>query len=301
MLHTKKHRALGIFTLFLLLTTGCNTVNIRSGVLNPQGPVAQKQYDLIMLSIYLMMFIFITVSVLFVIMLVKYRASKLPADYQPPDQKGSKKLEILWTVIPILIVIAIAVPTVKATFDLEKSPSPEKKPLLIEAITADWKWIFKYPEQGIATVNYLHIPADRPIKFKLSSATTMGALWIPELGGMEYTMPGMDMYLYLEADKPGTYLGKNSNYTGRGFSHMNFEVISMKQTDFDHWVQQVKRTAPPMQQRDWDFLMKRKTVQHKITFSSYPKSAILPYQKQPQHINGTTGTDGHSHHHGKEE
>ncbi|WP_044641439.1 cytochrome aa3 quinol oxidase subunit II [Risungbinella massiliensis] len=299
MLKKKNYQAIGLFGLFLLLLTGCSNINVKSGVLNPQGPVAQIQYDLIMWSIILMLIVFVAVMVLFVFMLVKYRASKQPADYQPPDQHGSTKLEITWTVIPILIIILLAVPTVKATFDLEKSPSPEKKPIEIEATSVDWKWIFKYPEQGIVTVNYLNIPADVPVHFKLNAAGSMGALWIPELGGMEYTMPGMDMYLWLEADKPGKYIGKNANFTGEGFTHMDFEVVSMKQADFNQWTNQVKRTAPAMQQGDWNYLLKPSTVGN-MTFSSYPKTAVLPHQRtnKHQHPNGTNtdkNTGGHQH------
>lgn len=298
MLLKAKHRIFGLLALTMLLT-GCSTIDIKSGVLDPQGPVAKTQYDLIIWSISLMIFIIVTVSALFIYMLVKYRAKKLPEGYKPPNVEGNNKLEILWTIIPVIIITLLAVPTVNVLFDLEKSPSPEKEPLVIEATTMDWKWVFKYPEQGISTVNYLKIPADRPIRFKLNSSGPMGALWIPELGGMKYTMPQMDMYLWLEADRPGTYIGKNANYTGEGFTHMDFEVESMEQAKFDQWVKEIKETAPPMEQKDWEALLEQSVV-GEMSFSSYPETARLPHQDPnlQQNPNGTIvekDTGGHQH------
>lgn len=300
MLSHRKKLTVGLLGFFMLLLSGCSDINIKSGVLNPQGPVAEVQYDLIMWSIFLMLFVFVTVTGLFIYMIVKYRASKQPKGYKPPDIHGSKKLEIIWTIIPIFILILFAVPTVQALFDLEKSPSPEKKPMVIEVTSMDWKWVFKYPEQGISTVNYLNIPADVPIQFKLNSSGAMGAFWIPELGGMKYTMSGMDMYLWLEANKPGKYLGKNANFTGEGFTHMEFPVVSMQQSDFDQWANKVKQTAPAMQQEDWNALLKPGTV-GKMTFSSYPKTAVLPHQSSDKQLNpnGTItekNSSGHQHH-----
>ncbi|SFS77742.1 cytochrome aa3-600 menaquinol oxidase subunit 2 [Marininema halotolerans] len=268
---------LAVAGMMMAILSGCEPVKM--GVLNPKGPVAQKQYDLIIWSVVLMSVILIVVFVLFVVILVRFRASKLSKDYEPPDVEGNTFLEIVWTAIPVLIVVALAVPTVTSTFDLEKSPSPNKKPITIEATSAQWKWIFKYPEQGIETVNYLKIPANVPVRFKLSSHDAMNSFWIPELGGQEYTMADMPMFLWLEADKPGKFIGRGNNFSGRDFAKMEFTVEAKKQSDFDSWVDHVKKTAPKQSEKEYKALLKPGTVDLK-TYSSYPKSAEV---KEPNH------------------
>lgn len=269
---------IAFFTMFL---TACE--NQKIGVLNPQGPVAQKQFDLIIWSSILMLFVLVVTSALFVYMIVKYRSRPGDEDYEPPEHEGNKWLEVIWTAVPVIIVIALAIPTVTTTFDLEKSPSPHKKPMTIEVISADWKWIFRYPEQGISTVNYLQIPADTPIQFKLNAMGPMNSFWIPELGGQEYTMPDMEMRLWLEADKPGVYKGKSSSFSGEGFSHMKFDVIASSQKDFDAWVAGVKKSAPAQTKEDFEKLVKPGIVS-KLTYSSYP-DVVLPKDKNKNHMN----------------
>ncbi|MDA8351813.1 MAG: cytochrome aa3 quinol oxidase subunit II [Firmicutes bacterium] len=260
---------LTVVGMLMFFLTGCSS-NIKAGVLNPQGPVAQKQYDLIMWSIILMSVILVVVFTLFVVILIKYRARPENEGYEPPDQEGNRLLEVVWTMIPVIIVIALAVPTVTTTFDLEKSPSPDKEPITIEAESAQWKWIFKYPEQGIETVNYVKIPANVPVRFQLESHDAMNSFWVPELGGQEYTMAKMPMYLWLEADKPGTYLGRGANFTGRDFAKMEFTVEAEKPSDFDDWVKQVKETAPAQSKEEFEKLLEPGTV-GRMTFSSYPE------------------------------
>ncbi|MBS4174845.1 cytochrome aa3 quinol oxidase subunit II [Bacillus sp. FJAT-49736] len=255
-----------IFVSSLFLLSGCDTSKI--AVLNPQGPVAQKQYDLIVYSFWLMMIILVVVLGLFIYMVYKYRAKKLAADYVPPDEHGSKWLEIIWTAIPVVIIIAVAIPTIKANYALEEVPKgyENKKPIVINVTSANWKWIFSYPEQNIETVNYVNIPAGRPVKFQLTSAGTMASFWVPELGGQKYTMPNHSMQLILLADKPGSYEGRNSNFNGEGFAHMDFEVLSQTPGDFDKWVKDVKGTASKMKKSDYNNLLKEGLV-GRMTFT----------------------------------
>ncbi|SDX12711.1 cytochrome aa3 quinol oxidase subunit 2 [Marininema mesophilum] len=269
---------LAVAGMMMAILSGCEP--IKTGVLNPKGPVAQQQYDLIVWSAVLMSIILIVVFVLFVVIMVRFRASKLSKDYEPPDEKGNTFLEIVWTAIPVLIVIAIGIPTVTTTFDLEKSPSPNKKPITIEATSAQWKWIFKYPEQGIETVNYVKIPANVPVRFKLSSHDAMNSFWVPELGGQEYTMADMPMTLWLEADKPGKFQGRGNNFTGRDFAKMVFTVEAKKQSDFDSWVAQIKKTAPKQSEKEYKKLLKPGTVGLQ-SYSSYPKSAEVKNPNMP--------------------
>lgn len=283
-----------IFLTMALLLSGCSS--LKTGVLNPQGPVAKEQYDLIMWSVVLMSIVFIAVIVLFVYMLVKYRAKSSNEDYVEPEEKENKWLEVIWTTIPVVIIIALAIPTVKSTFKLEKSPSPNQKPITIQVTSADWKWIFKYPEQGIETVNYVKIPANVPIRFELNAVGPMNSFWVPELGGQEYTMPGMTMYLWLEADNPGTYIGRSANFSGKDFTHMQFNVHSATQSDFDAWVTKVKKTAPKQTEAMFKELLKPGLVKEQ-TYSSYPDVDVNKLDEKGNPILEPTTP----HHHGAEE
>lgn len=249
----------------LLFLGGCEQL----AVLNPQGPVAKEQYDLIMWSIILLSSIIVIVFALFTIVLIRYREKPENMDYEPPDQHGNTLLEVIWTLFPVLIVIALSIPTVKATYAAEKPPkeSAHLEPVEIYVTSANWKWLFSYEEEGIETVNYLNIPAGVPIQFKLTSVGPMNAFWIPELGGMKYTMDGMIMDHYLQADKPGTYLGRSANFSGEGFTHMEFEVESQTQEEYDDWVKEVKDTAPKLTEEKYNEIIQPGVV-GRMTFSS---------------------------------
>ncbi|AZB44687.1 cytochrome aa3 quinol oxidase subunit II [Bacillus sp. FJAT-42376] len=240
-----------LMSVFLL--GGCSQM----AVLDPKGPVAAQQRDLIMLSIVFMLLIIAVVFVLFVLIIIKYRERPTNMGYEPPEMEGSKFLEIVWTVIPIIIVIALSIPTVQAIYSLEEIPESEhadKKPLVVYATSVDWKWIFSYPEENIETVNQLYIPEDRPIEFRLTSADNMASFWIPQLGGQKYAMSEMEMKLYLQADEPGTYEGRNANFTGEGFTDQRFKVYSQTEQDFAAWVEKSK-SAPKLKEEQYEKLM----------------------------------------------
>ncbi|WP_349410881.1 cytochrome aa3 quinol oxidase subunit II [Pseudalkalibacillus sp. SCS-8] len=259
--------------------TGCSEL----AVLDPKGPVALQQKDLIMWSIGFMLFIVTVVFVLFTLFIVRYRERPENEDYEPPQDEGNKLLEVIWTVVPVLIVIALSVPTVKTIYALEEPPkaTSHKDPLVIHATSVDWKWIFTYPEQEIETVNYLHIPEDRPILFKLTSADSMAALWIPRLGGQEYNMAGMETEIYLQADEPGTYKGRNANFTGEGFAEQKFTVTAQTKEEFEQWVEETQASAPKLTKEKYDRLMlKGHTGKH--TFSSTHLEWV-DHAKQPDY------------------
>ncbi|ALC82816.1 MULTISPECIES: cytochrome aa3 quinol oxidase subunit II [Bacillus] len=237
----------------MLLLGGCSN----AAVLDPKGPVAEQQKDLILLSIGFMLFIVGVVFVLFTIILVKYRERKNSKSKYDPDNEGNTFLEVVWTVIPIIIVTALAIPTVRTIYSLEEAPkvSENEEPLVVYATSVDWKWIFSYPEQEIETVNYLNIPTDRPILFKLTSADSMNSLWIPQLGGQEYAMAGMEMEQYLQADEEGTYKGRNANFNGDGFAEQKFNVNAMEENDFNEWVSQTQGDAPKLTEDMYNYLM----------------------------------------------
>ncbi|MEA0565097.1 MULTISPECIES: cytochrome aa3 quinol oxidase subunit II [Lysinibacillus] len=242
----------------LALLAGCEPLT----VFNPKGPNAETLSNTIILSIITMAFILLVVYVLLAFMLTKYRASKASADYEPPHEEGSHLLEITWTVIPIIIVAFLAVVTVRTTSTVEAQPAgyDDKEPLVIYASSSNWKWHFSYPEQGVETVNYVNIPVDRPIEFKLYSFGPITSFWIPQLAGQKYAMSDMLTTIHLAADEVGSFMGRNSNFNGRGFAEMEFEAQSMTQEDFDKWVADVKAKEAPLTEEKFDELLKAEHV-----------------------------------------
>lgn len=250
----------------IFLLSGCDQMV----VFDPKGPVAESQRDLILYSLIYMAGIIVVVYVAFTIIVVKYRDHpNRKKDSYKPNQHGNKAVEAVWIIIPIIIVIALSIPTVNTLFDLEDPPesSMEKEPLVVYATSANWKWFFSYPEQDIETVNYLHIPTDRAIEFRLASAGSMAALWIPALGGQKYNMAGMQTMLYLQADEPGVYDGLNSNFSGEGFTEQTFKVYAESDDKFKEWVKEKQKTAPKLTQDKYNKLLKPGLVD-RYTFSS---------------------------------
>ncbi|WP_075791398.1 ubiquinol oxidase subunit II [Massilia putida] len=224
---------------------GCNTV-----VMNPTGDIAKQEADLIVVSVILMLLIIVPVMILIIWFARKYRASNTEAAYEP-DWDHSTKLELVIWGAPLLIIIVLGLVTWISTHKLdpyrpldriaEGRPVPATaKPLVIQAVAMDWKWLFIYPEQGIATVNELVVPVDVPVRFKISATSVMNAFYVPELAGMVYAMPAMETTLNAVQNKPIQSVGFSSNYSGAGYSDMRFGYRGVPQGDFDAWVQSVK-------------------------------------------------------------
>ncbi|MEF3309430.1 cytochrome aa3 quinol oxidase subunit II [Paenibacillus sp. GYB004] len=239
-------------------------------ILEPKGPVGAIQKDLIMFSIYFMLAILIVVYGLFAFIVTKYRDRNNfnNKDYKP-DMHGSTKLEIIWTIIPLVIVIALSIPNAQALYALKKPPksSVDKEPLIIHATAVDWKWIFSYPEENIETVNYVNVPEDYPVLFKVTAADSMASFWVPQIGGQIYGMPGMVNDLYLQADEPGEYKGRNSNFTGVGMTHQQFKFVALEEEDYRDWVKETQENAPKLVEETYEKLMLPETVDE-MTFSS---------------------------------
>jgi cytochrome aa3-600 menaquinol oxidase subunit II len=249
-----------------VLLTGCSPEYV---VLNPAGPVGKTELNLIVLSTILVLIVIIPVLILLGFILYRYRDK--PGNTAPymPNWAHSNKLEVVWWGIPIVIVSVLGAVTAKMTFDLTEPPSKNAEPLTIQVTSLDWKWLFQYPGQKVATVNYADIPVGRPIQFVLTADAPMNSFWVPQLGGQEYTMPGMAMNLWLQADKPGVYTGRGANFTGKGFAHNTFTVRAVSQQEFDQWVSQLKQTAPPLTMQEYDKLTKP-SLMGTASYSSFP-------------------------------
>jgi len=245
----------GLSLLLLAALSGCNTVTM-----NAAGDIARQQADLIRVSVWLMLIIIIPVMILTVVFAWKYRKGA-NARYEP-DWDHSTKLELVIWGAPLLIIIALGLITWISTHKLDpyrpldrldaNRPIPAgTKVLEVQVVSLDWKWLFIYPEQGIATVNELVAPVDTPIRFKLSSSTVMNAFYIPTLAGMIYTMPGMETSLHAVINKAGDYKGQSSNFSGDGFSHMKFAFKGTTPADFDAWVAKVKASGNTLGRNDY--------------------------------------------------
>lgn len=234
--------------------TGCEPLM----VLDPKGPQAERQARDIMISIGIMSFIIIVVFAILVFVLIKYRASKMPEDYEPPHIEGNKWVEILCVGIPVIIVAYFSFVSVQSNYIVEATPKAyeDQKPLVVYASSSNWKWHFSYPEEGIETVNYLYVPTDRPLEFKLYSYGPITSFWIPQLGGQKYAMSDMVTTLHLAADEPGEMMGRNANFSGEGFAENMFNVTAMSQKDFDDWVKEVHETADPLTEDKFNELLK---------------------------------------------
>jgi len=231
----------GLFLAPLLWLAGCNTV-----VLNPSGDIAAQQAHLVVVSTLLMLLIIVPVMILICLFAWRYRKSNTSAEYKP-NWDHSTKLELLIWGAPLLIIIVLGLITWIYThlldpyrplsrLDEARPIAAGVKPLEVQVVAMDWKWMFIYPEQGIATVNELVTPIDVPVRFHMTSSSVMNAFYIPALAGMVYTMPGMDTQLNAVMNKVGVYDGFSSNYSGAGFSDMKFKYHGVSQADFDAWV-----------------------------------------------------------------
>lgn len=247
LLSNSSRRLLQGLSLTLLVATlsGCNAV-----LLSPSGDVAVQQRNLIYIATGLMLLIIVPVIIFTCVFAWRYRASHKRDDYQP-DWDHSTRLELLIWAAPLLIIIALGAVTWISTHTLDpyrpldrieagRPVHPDTQPLVVEVVALDWKWLFFYPEQGIATVNEMAAPIDRPIQFRITSSSLMNSFFIPALAGQIYAMPGMETKLHAVANKPGDFEGFSANFSGAGFSQMRFVFKSVSDEGFGKWVAKVK-------------------------------------------------------------
>lgn len=203
-----------------------------------------------------MLIIIVPVILLTLLFAWKYRQSNTEAEYDPEWHHSTALELVIWSV-PLIIVIALGTLTWIGTHKLDPyrpldriSPTqavPEgMKPLEIQVVAMDWKWLFMYPEQGIASVNEVAVPVDRPVRFKLTATSTMSAFYAPDFAGMIYAMPGMQTELNGVINKEGTFKGLNSHYNGAGFSGMTFKMLGLSNEGFDAWVEKAKDSNDPL-------------------------------------------------------
>jgi cytochrome o ubiquinol oxidase subunit 2 len=224
------------------LLGGCNLE-----LLNPRGSIGEQEKSLILIALFVMLMVVIPVICLTLWFAWRYRESNTCAPYAP-KWSHSTRIEIVVWGIPCVIVACLAVLIWDSTHKLDPYRPLESKvrPLQVDVIALNWKWLFIYPEYGVASVNQLAIPVGTPVNFRLTAESMMNAFFIPQLGSMVYTMAGMQTRLHLLADTPGVYLGQSAAYSGAGFSDMHFKTLATSREDFDAWIGQARASAQPL-------------------------------------------------------
>jgi len=217
----------------LLLLSGCNR-----GILDPVGPIAAQEKQLLINSTAIMLAIIIPTMIATVAFAWWFRRGNKKATYRP-DWEYSGAIELVVWAIPAMTIMLLGGITWIGSHDLDPGkPLKSNVPALkVDVVSLDWKWLFIYPDQGIATVNQLVVPAGTPVSFRLTSATVWNAFFVPQMGTMIYTMPRMTTKLNLQADRPGTYGGLSSHFSGDGFPGMQFQVQALPADQFAMWAQ----------------------------------------------------------------
>jgi cytochrome o ubiquinol oxidase subunit 2 len=226
-------------------------------ILNPKGPVAHQERNLIYIALALALLVVIPVYTMTIVFAVRYREGNKKAKYSP-EMSGNRIVETIWWVIPSLIILVLATIAWRSahTLDPWKPLVSSTKPLNVEVVAMNWKWLFIYPQQNIASVNYVLFPVNTPINFQITSDTVMNSFWIPQLGGQIYAMPGMDTQIHLLASSYGTFNGSSANISGQGFAGMTFSAISTSDNGFNSWVKTVKKNSGDLNAAEYTALSK---------------------------------------------
>jgi cytochrome o ubiquinol oxidase subunit 2 len=245
------------------LLAGCNWT-----VFNPKGQIAIAERNLIFLSTGLMLLVVIPVIVMTFVFAYRYRATNKKARYSPRWASSHRIEAVVWGV-PFLIIVILGWVTWVSTHALDpyRPIESDTPPLNVQVVATDWKWLFIYPDLGIATVNELSIPERTPVSFTVTSDAAMTSFFIPTLGGQIYAMAGMQTKLHLIANETGEYRGIAANYNGPGFSDMHFATYSMTPAGFDAWVTKVKSSHQSLTEDTYAELAKP-TVAHRVTYYS---------------------------------
>jgi len=247
----------------LVLASACNR-----GILDPVGPVAGAEKQILINSTAIMLAIIIPTMIATVAVAFWFRRGNAKAEYRP-DWEYSGAIEMVVWAIPALTIMLLGGIAWIGSHDLEPS-KPLKSavpPLKVQVVSLDWKWLFIYPDQGIATVNQLVVPAGTPVSFQLTSATVWNVFWVPQMGTMIYTMPRMATRLNLQADKQGSFNGLSGHFSGDGFPGMEFKVQSVPPQQFASWAASARGAGQVLDGRSYAELAKPSSYVKPMTYS----------------------------------
>ncbi|MBC2656117.1 ubiquinol oxidase subunit II [Pseudomonas sp. MSSRFD41] len=300
-------RLLGLLPLLsMLMLGGCKWT-----LLDPKGQVGLDERNLIITATILMLLVVVPVILMTFAFAWKYRASNQNATYAP-KWSHSTKIEVAVWAVPIMIILALGYVTYKSTHALDpyRPLESDVKPVTIEVVAMDWKWLFIYPEQGIATVNKIVFPAHTPINFRVTSDTVMNSFFIPGLGGQIYAMAGMTTKLHLIANQNTELDGISANYSGAGFTGMKFKATATSQEEFDAWVNEVKKAPKQLDTAEYAALSKPSQNNPVELYSSYAPNLFqtiidkyegmtpgkpLKHEKKEKEVATSQGMDMSSH------
>jgi cytochrome o ubiquinol oxidase subunit II len=226
----------------LAVLCGCS-----GGVLDPRGPIADANAKILLNALEIMLVIVVPTIVGALVFAWWFRASNTRARYRP-DWVYSGRIELIVWAIPLLVILFLGGVIWIGAHDLDpfEPIEPQEKALEVQVVSLDWKWLFIYPDQGVASVNEMVIPVDTPVHFSLTSASVMNMFFVPQLGSMIATMNGMVTQLHLKADHAGNLLGQSAQYSGDGFSGMHFTLRAVTQAEFDQWIAATRQAGPAL-------------------------------------------------------
>jgi cytochrome o ubiquinol oxidase subunit 2 len=274
----------GVLALVLVGTMavgGCS-----QGVLDPRGPIAFAERQILFNSLGIMLAIVIPTILATLGVAYWFRSSNRRAVYLP-DFEYSGRLELLVWSIPAMTVLLVGGVAWIGAHDLDphKPISSSVKPLTVQVVSLDWKWLFIYPEQGIASVNHLTVPVGTPISFELTSSGVMNSFFVPQLGSQIYTMAGMTTHLQLQADHPGTYPGLSANFSGDGFADMRFTVDAVPAEQFAQWVTAARNSGPALDPATYADLAKPSKAVAAFTYRSVTRGLFNGIVSSPLRAN----------------
>jgi cytochrome o ubiquinol oxidase subunit 2 len=253
--------------LFGLLAVYLHNANF--AILNPAGVVAEREKRLMITTVTLGLLVIIPVFIMTAFIVLRYREGNHKAKYSP-ELSGNWLAETVWWVIPSLIILVLSIITWNSSHDLDphKALASSVKPLNVQVVALDWKWLFIYPDQGVASVNEVNFPVDTPVHFDITADAPMNSFWIPRLGSQIYAMPGMATHLNLMADKTGTFAGSSANISGKGFSGMDFDANAVSAVRFNDWLRTARQSPRSLDAGSYRLLAKPSSHDSVVYYSS---------------------------------
>jgi len=235
--------AVGLIAAVVCIGVGTWLHTHPAAILHPAGQIALQERNLMLFALALMMLVVIPVYALTITFAWKYRASNPKAKYEP-NLAGSRTVETVWWLIPTALISVLAVLAWTSSHQLDpfRPLASATPPLTIQVVALDWKWLFLYPDQHIATVGYVEFPQNTPVNFEITADAPMNSFWIPQLSGQIYAMPGMSTQLHLMASRPGSYYGESANISGAGFAGMHFTARAATAAGFATWLAAAQRS-----------------------------------------------------------
>lgn len=270
MIKLRRVLSMGFTLLVTVLLSGCHG---HFAILDPKGVIAAAEKKLFLEALGLMLLVVIPVVIMSFVIPYRYRASNTKAKYTP-NWAHNNLMEVVWWTIPCVIIVILSVWTwiYTHTLDPYRPLAPDKNTVMIEAIALDWKWLFIYPGHHIATINYVVIPVNKPVRFFITSDAPMNSFEVPQLAGQIYAMTGMQTKMNMMATSTGLYTGLSTNFSGNGFSGMNFKVKVTSEKDYQSWLNTVEKSPKHLTMAEYNKLTKH-TENNPVEYFSH----VLPH------------------------